>query len=91
MMLVEYSRAADAVYVALDQRLRVTRTVELDGCRNVDYDRAGRVIGIEFLGVSDGVLVRGLPVAPEVAAQIAEALVKKIKGLRVDAVSATAR
>lgn len=65
-MEVRYDSEADAIYV----RLRATahaRTEELDVARLIDYDAAGDVIGVEFLWVSGGVDLDGVPEAERVA------------------------
>jgi uncharacterized protein YuzE len=82
MTTVDYSRAGDAAYVKLARR-RIVRTEEIDDNRSVDYDKAGNVIGVEFLGVSEGVDLDDLPLQPGVVERIDAALAKKIPGLRV--------
>lgn len=67
-MMVTYDRQADAVYVHLHGvNHRIDRTQELDDGRNIDYV-GDMPVGIEFLNVSLGLRVDGLPDADEVAA-----------------------
>lgn len=61
----EYSERADAVYVYLTSGM-VERTQAIDDHRNIDYDAAGGVVGIEFLGVSAGVDLREIPFGPTI-------------------------
>lgn len=63
---VEYDPEADAAYVYL-RRARQHRTRELDSRRIIDLAADGSIIGIEFLDVSEGVNVAGLPAADAVA------------------------
>jgi uncharacterized protein YuzE len=71
-MHAEYDREADAAYVyfpgAVDTP--VGRTLELDGERMIDYAADGSVVGVEFLSVSDGVRLEGVPRANEVSAAL---------------------
>ena len=69
-MEIRYDSEADALYV----RLRGTehaRTDELDARRLVDYDASNEVIGVEFLFVSKGVSLEGVPEAKQVADALA--------------------
>jgi uncharacterized protein YuzE len=59
-MRLEFSATADAAYVYFAPGDHF-RTEHLDDGRNIDYDANGRVLGIEFLGVSQGVELDGLP------------------------------
>lgn len=66
LMEVRFDLEADALYV----RLRGTahaRTEEIDSRRLIDYDDAGEVIGVEFLFVSKGISLEGVPEADRVA------------------------
>ncbi len=59
-MHVEYDRQVDAVAVSLsDQPSTFTRVV--DELRLIDYDADGKLVGLEFLGASEGVRLGGLP------------------------------
>lgn len=69
---VAFDPGADAVYVYLREREpdERPRTRELrDGC-NVDYGRRGRVLGVEFLWVSDGINLEGVPRREEILAAL---------------------
>lgn len=66
MLDVEYDPTADAAYVHLLYG-RCVLTKELDDNRAMDYDASGNLLGIELLGVSAGVSVKGLPREEEVA------------------------
>lgn len=68
-MLITYDPEADAVYVSLRSLKRsevVDRTVHLDERRNVDYAADGELLGVEFLWVSDGIDLSGVPHADEI-------------------------
>ncbi|MBI3973987.1 MAG: DUF2283 domain-containing protein [Chloroflexi bacterium] len=71
-MRVEHDPEADAVYVYLtdDTETPVAETRELDDARMIDYAADGTVVGVEFLGVSEGVLLDGVPQADEIAAAL---------------------
>jgi uncharacterized protein YuzE len=62
-VFVHYDPDVDALYVDLETRSDgdVHRTVELDASRLIDYDAAGQVLGVEFLGASDGINLDGVP------------------------------
>lgn len=60
-----YSKRADAVYAYLTSG-QVKRTQAIDARRNIDYDAAGAVVGVEFLGVSGGVDLRDIPCWPTI-------------------------
>lgn len=60
MVDLEHDPEADAAYVRLSDH-RVTRTEDLGRGRTVDYDAAGHPVGVEFLGVSQGVDTDGVP------------------------------
>lgn len=51
-MKIEYDRDADALYIALAEA-PVARTSEAGGGVQLDFDEAGRLIGVEVIGVSD--------------------------------------
>jgi len=65
---VRYDREVDVLYVDLRDRqpADVARTIELGGGRQVDYDRAGNALGVEFVAASRGVDLEGVPDAEEV-------------------------
>lgn len=65
-MQVRYDPDADALYVSLRPGT-IARTEPADDySRAVDYDADGNVIGVEFLTVSKGISVAGLPDAADV-------------------------
>ncbi len=67
MLTVQYDPQADALYVAFQgPEARAARTEEIDARRAIDYDAAGNVIGVEFLSVSQGVDLAGVPEAAAV-------------------------
>lgn len=56
----EHSPTADAIYIRLsDQPYAYGR--DLDDDRRIDYAESGEVVGIELLGVSEGVNLDALP------------------------------
>lgn len=57
---VEVDPSVDAAYVRLQDGV-VARTQQLDGARLIDLDRSGEPLGVEFLNVSRGVRLEGLP------------------------------
>ena len=61
-MQVQYDTEADALYVRLASG-EVARTRRLDSSRAVDYRADGTVVGVEFLFVSKGVRLEGVPEA----------------------------
>jgi uncharacterized protein YuzE len=60
-MKLTYDSAADAVYVSVASGT-VSWTEPLDDGRTVDHDAAGKILGFEFLGVSEGIATEGIPV-----------------------------
>lgn len=60
MITLELDTNANAAYVRIADGA-VASSRELDPQRVVDYDAAGQVVGIEFLGVSRGVALHDLP------------------------------
>jgi uncharacterized protein YuzE len=66
-MHLEYDTDADALYVQLRQPNGPVNTEFIDVARYVDYDADGNVIGVELLGVSQGVDFEGLPDAERIA------------------------
>lgn len=57
---ITYSAGADALYIAFADET-VSWTEELDHRRMVDRGSGDRVLGIEFLDVSDGIDLTGVP------------------------------
>ena len=60
MLRVESDPQADAIYVYLSDE-PVAHTKELDENRLIDYSYDGTPVGIDLLGVSNGVDVEDLP------------------------------
>jgi uncharacterized protein YuzE len=68
-MHITYDRQADAVYIRLrDEPYAYGR--DLDESRRIDDAAENHPIGIEFLDVSTGVDLRGLPESQEIAGQL---------------------
>ena len=63
---VTYDTDADALYVRLREGASA-RQATLDDARIIDYSEDGAVLGVEFLGASDGVDLDDVPFAPTVA------------------------
>ena len=74
---VEWSKSADALYVLFQDRPSA-RTQTLDDIRLVDWADDGSLVGVEFLYVSDGVDLRGVPAADQVAR-----VLRDLHGVRV--------
>ncbi len=66
---VTFDAEADALYVRLRDGSSA-RQAMLDDARIIDYSEDGAVIGVEFLGASDGVDLDDVPFAPTVASLI---------------------
>ncbi len=62
---VRYDPIADCLYVTLSTA-PVERTQSLDDLRMVDFSAAGEVVGVEFVGVLDGLDLHDIPRAAEV-------------------------
>jgi len=61
-MKVQYDEVADALYVTLsDDAWAYTRN--LDDTRNIDYSVKGQPIGVEWLCVTSGIDLSGVPQA----------------------------
>ena len=69
-MQVQYDTEADALYVRLEAG-EVARTRRLDSSRAVDYRADGAVVGVEFLSVSKGVRLEGVPEVERIGAALA--------------------
>ncbi len=68
---VTYDEHADALYVKfLDAP--IARTHEVDDLRLVDHAASGEVVGVELLGVSDGIDLHDLPRAADLERLIRE-------------------
>lgn len=72
-MYFTYDSEADAGYVRFRPKSpgQVAYTRSIDEDRNVDYDANDEPVGVEFLNMSDGVRVSGLPRADEIRELIA--------------------
>lgn len=68
-MLLQYDDQADALYVSFREvepgGISTVRMV--DERRNVDYDAANEPVGVEFLCVSDGISLDGIPHGDRIA------------------------
>jgi uncharacterized protein YuzE len=62
---VQFDAEADALYVYLSDGPLV-RTQIIDDGRMVDWAADGQVVGLEFLDVSHGIDLRGVPCAERV-------------------------
>lgn len=51
-MNITYDKRADAMYIYLQKKKRVARTVELANLLFADLDKKGKVIGVEIIGAS---------------------------------------
>ncbi len=70
-MKLRYDPAADAIYIYLGKKRRISYTKEMHkahSMRLIDYDKENSPIGIEVLGTKQGIDVDGLPKQEEVAA-----------------------
>jgi uncharacterized protein YuzE len=72
-MYFTYDSEADAGYIRFRSKSpgQVAYTRSIDENRNVDYDSSDEPVGVEFLNMSDGVRVDGLPRAEEIRDLIA--------------------
>ncbi len=67
--LVRYDRYAQALYVRLSDKPYAYGR-DLDEDRRIDYAEDGTAIGVELLGVDQGVHLDDLPRADEIAAAL---------------------
>ena len=76
-MGLNHDAEVDAIYLQL-RDTEYGGGQEVDNRRHIDLDKHGNVLGIEFLYVSDGVDLDGLPaeVMPQVNALLEQAGVK---------------
>lgn len=51
-MKIEYDKEIDALYIRLQEK-DVDRTLEIEEGLNLDFDRSGKMIGIEVLDAAD--------------------------------------
>lgn len=63
----DYDAEADAIYITFRKPEGAVETEFVDDARYVDYDEAGNMVGVEILGVSQGVDLTGLPEAKRLA------------------------
>jgi uncharacterized protein YuzE len=63
---VDHDPEADALYITLEQKM-YHHGRDLDDQRRIDYAEDGSVRGVEILYPSDGVDLRDLPRADEIA------------------------
>ncbi len=68
-MLLQYDDRVDALYVSFREIEPggVKKVRMVDDRRNVDYDAEDKPIGVEFLCVSDGISLDGVPRADQTA------------------------
>ena len=60
-MIVEFDLVADRAYVRLVEGAYIVSMQRLGEQRVADYDLDGELVGIEFLRLSNGVNLEGLP------------------------------
>ena len=65
-MNLEYDQKADAVYVRLLNE-PVAYTKSLDEARNVDYSATDEPVGVEWMCVSEGIDLSGIPQADRIS------------------------
>ncbi len=51
-MKIEYDNEIDALYIRLQEKY-VERTVEVEEGLNIDFDKSGKMIGLEVLDATD--------------------------------------
>lgn len=91
-MVVKYDQDAAAVYVSVADPIQesgVSRTQDVSRGdqyeRGIDYDAEGRILGYEFLNVSRGVDLAGLPHRDELTV-----LFKRVRGMHAPAATSLA-
>ncbi len=52
-MKISYDQEADAMYIYLDEEAEVEKTKEIDHDVIIDYDKKGKIIGVELLLVKE--------------------------------------
>jgi uncharacterized protein YuzE len=77
---VTYDPEADAMYVSFRsvEPGGVRDSLELDESRHVDYDYDDEQVGVEFLNVSDGVNLDGVPRAAEIRTTLERLLATRL-------------
>ncbi len=58
--MLTYSEEGDIVYIRISDK-EVAHTKTIDDLRIVDYDADWNIVGVELIGASDGMDLRGLP------------------------------
>jgi uncharacterized protein YuzE len=58
--MLTYSEEGDIVYIRLTDK-KIAHTKVIDDLRIIDYDEEWNVVGVELIGASDGMDLRGLP------------------------------
>jgi uncharacterized protein YuzE len=76
-MRLTYDKSGDAAYVHVTRR-PVGGTQVLDEDRIIDLDDEGEVRGIEFLNVSFGVKLDGLPFTDELSALFKDSGIREL-------------
>jgi uncharacterized protein YuzE len=72
----KYDKQVDAVYIRLREGVKRAFGQQLDDARYIDFGEDNKPIGIELLGVSQGVDTRGLPQREEVERLLTEHNIK---------------
>ena len=81
MIEFEYSRDADALYVRFsDAVVAYSQDVSHAGYyqRGIDYADDGTPIGVEFLGVSQGIDLTDIPHADKIADQLGTYKIRRV-------------
>lgn len=66
MPAATYDQEADILYVRLLDDEPVARQTFVDDVRIVDHSEDGSVVGVEFVGASDGVELADVPFAQQI-------------------------
>ena len=80
-MDLEYSPRADALYVRfVDRPVAYSEDISRSGFyeRGIDYDDGDTPVGVEFLNVSQGVDLTGVPHADEIARRLGDLEIRQI-------------
>ena len=59
--MITYSETVDALYVKLQDKAEIKKTVPYDDSRIVDFAADGSVVGVEFLAARAGIDLTGIP------------------------------
>ncbi|MSQ31046.1 MAG: DUF2283 domain-containing protein [Dehalococcoidia bacterium] len=68
--MVQYDHEADVLYVMLEFPEGKQYGAQLDEYRIVHSDEGGRVVAVEFLGVSRGLNLSDVPEAPRIVEEL---------------------